>query len=88
MKYMLVWFFPPENEKAVRKRFMEANPVPPPGVKIVGRWHEMGTGKGFTLFESDDPVGVSKVFLAWGDLVYQKVVPVLDDQELSKALGA
>ena len=38
------------------------------------------------LFETDDPVALSRYFLAWSDLVDLKVVPVVDDEEIAKAL--
>ena len=54
----------------------------------MGRWHEMGTGKGYSLLEADDPVALSKYQLAWADLVDLKIVPVVGDEEIAKALGA
>jgi hypothetical protein len=50
------------------------------------RFHEMGTGRGFSLVESDDPVAVSRMALAWADLVDQKTVAVLSDAEIAAAL--
>jgi hypothetical protein len=47
----------------------------------------MATGKGYELFETDDPVALSKYLNAWSDLVDQKVVPVVDDDEVAKALS-
>ena len=48
----------------------------------------MGTGKGFSLLEADDPVALSKYQLAWADLVDLKIVPVVGDEEIETALGA
>ncbi len=87
MKYMAVWSIAPENAEAAYKRFKEANPKPGTGVKVLGRWHEMGTGKGFTLLEADNPVEMSKLSIEWADLVDKKVVPVIDDEEMGKALS-
>jgi hypothetical protein len=84
MKYMTVWTVRPENMKAVIKRFLEADPKIP-GVKIT-RFHEMGTGHGFSLVESDDPVAVSKLAAAWSDLVDQKTVAVVEDAQIAAAL--
>lgn len=70
--------------KAVVKRFQEADPKIP-GVKMT-RFHEMGTGRGFSLVESDDPVAVSKLALAWADLVDQKTIAVVGDAEVAAAL--
>lgn len=84
MKYITQWTIRAENHEAVIKRFKEADPSVP-GVKMT-RFHEMGTGRGFSLVESDDPVAVSKMALAWADLVDQKTVAVLSDAEVAAAL--
>jgi Protein of unknown function (DUF3303) len=84
MKYITVWSIRPENMKAVIKRFQEGDPKIP-GVQMM-RFHAMGTGRGFSLVESDDPVAVSKLASAWGDLVDQKTVAVVGDEEIAAAL--
>ena len=86
MKYMMVFSVAPSDIVAVRKRFAEPEPLE--GIKLLGRWHEMGTNKGFALIETDDPVAISKFFVYWADLVDIKVVPVIDDGEMGQALGA
>lgn len=85
MKYVTVWSIRPENMQAVIKRFKEADPKIP-GVKMT-RFHEMGTGRGFSITESDDPVAVAKFALAWADLVDQKTVAVVEDADIARALG-
>ena len=84
MKYITTWTIRAENYKAVIKRFKESDPTIP-GVKMT-RFHEMGTGRGFSLVESNDPVAVSKMALAWADLVDQKTVAVLEDADIAAAL--
>jgi hypothetical protein len=84
MKYITTWTIRPENFAAVVKRFKEADPKIP-GVKMT-RFHEMGTGRGFSLTESDDPVAVAKMASAWADLVDQKTVAVLGDADIAAAL--
>jgi Protein of unknown function (DUF3303) len=84
MKYITVWSIRPENMKAVIKRFQEGDPRIP-GVQMT-RFHAMGTGRGFSLVESDDPVAVSRLASAWSDLVDQKTVAVVGDEEIAAAL--
>ncbi len=85
-KLMCVWSVAPENWKAAARRLQESAPKPGPGVRIIGRWHEVGTGKGYTLLEADDMVALSRLTAQWSDLVDQKLVPVVDDEEMKKAL--
>ena len=87
MKFMSVWSIAPENMEAALKRYREADPKPGPGVKILGRWHEVGTGKGYTLFEADNLVELGSLCVQWADLADMKVVPVYDDEEAAKALA-
>lgn len=86
MKYLTAWTIRPENMKAVIERFLEDNPQTS-GVKFLYRMHVLGTGMGFTLWETDDPLAASKEALAWSDLVDLKVYPVVDDATIAKALG-
>ena len=88
MKYMMTVRIPPENMKAAIDRFKEdpKDPKPGSGAKIIGRWHEFGTGKAFVLLEADDPIGVAKHCVAWADLSDTKIVAVLEDEEMGKAL--
>lgn len=87
MKYMTRWSIKEENFAAAVERFATNPPVVPEGVTMLGRWHEMGSGDGFALFEADDPVAVARYVLAWADLVDQKVYPVIDDAETAQALS-
>ncbi len=87
MKYMTRWSIKEENFSAAVERFSTNPPEVPEGVTMLGRWHEMGSGDGFALFEADDPVAVSKYVLAWADIVDQKVYPVVDDAEIAQALS-
>jgi len=86
MKYMVVWSISEANMAAAVKKFKKDPPEIPGGVILLGRWHEMGVGDGFSLFEADDPIALSKYLLAWSDLVDQKIYPVVNDEEAAQAL--
>jgi hypothetical protein len=87
MKYMTRWSIKEDNFQAAVDRFTQNPPATPEGVTMLGRWHQMGGGDGFALFESDDPVAVSQYILAWADLVDQEVCAVVDDAEIAQALS-
>jgi hypothetical protein len=84
MKYITTWTIRAENMAAARKRFQEGDPKIP-GVKMT-RFHAMGTGRGFSLVESDEPIAVAKLATAWSDLVDQETVAVVGDAEIAAAL--
>ena len=56
------------------------------GIVQLGRWHIVGTQRGFRLVETDDPVALSKLSIYWSDLIDMQVVPVVDDEQIGKAL--
>jgi len=86
MKYMTTWTIRPENVKAAIARFKETGGQTPAGVTMIGRWHEMGTGRGVAVVESDDPVAVSKFSFTWADLLDQTTVAVIEDAQLAAAM--
>jgi hypothetical protein len=87
MLYVTHWKLKEEHLAEAVERFANDPPEMPAGVKMIGRWHAMGTGEGFSLMESDDPVAVSRYVYAWADLVDQRVYPVVDDEGIAKAMG-
>ncbi|NNM06680.1 MAG: DUF3303 family protein [Gemmatimonadetes bacterium] len=87
MKYITRWSIKEENFAAAVERFTTNDPQAPEGVTMLGRWHQMGNGDGFSLIEADDPVALSKFILAWADLVDQEVYAVVEDAEIGKALS-
>ena len=86
MKCMLTWIIPPENFKETFARFKAGRAAVPAGVKILGRWHETGTGKGFMLVDVEDMSAFTGFLLNWGDLSIQTVVPVVEDEDILKNL--
>ena len=53
---------------------------------MVGRWHDIAGGRGFTLVESDDAVAVGKFIKEWSDVMSSEVIPLLSDEQLAKVL--
>ncbi|MEX0322723.1 MAG: DUF3303 domain-containing protein [Puniceicoccaceae bacterium] len=87
MKYMATWSIAPENLAAVLERWKTINPMPEEGCKIIERWHVMGTGTGFILFEASDPAALARYNLGWADLADLDIVPVLDEAEAVAAFS-
>ena len=85
MLYMVTWNISEDNYEAAVERFKGGEDLPE-GVTMVGRWHALGAGYGWTLFEADDPVALSKVGIGWSDLVGQEVTPVITDEQVAQAL--
>jgi hypothetical protein len=88
MRFMTTYSLDPSDRNAAIARFKESQGAPPDGVKLLGRWHDVAGGRGFTLAEADDPAMMFKWTLAWSDLLTLETCVVLDDAEFGQALGA
>ena len=86
MKCMVTWSIPTENFKEAFARFKAGHAEAPAGVKILGRWHETGTGKGFMAVEVTDMTAFTGWIMAWADLCLNTVVPVVEDEDILKNL--
>ena len=87
MIHVMTFTFKPEHRNAVIARFKETGGLPPEGVKMLGRWHGIGTNKGVCVAESDDPLAVAKWGQEWSDLMSFDIYPVLTDEEMAKVLS-
>ena len=87
MNFMVVWTFKPDHSKYAIARFQETGGMPPPGVNMIARWHDVAGGRGFAITETDDPIAVSKWCHDWTDLLSFEVIPVLNDEQLGQVLG-
>jgi uncharacterized protein DUF3303 len=88
MKFMLTFAIRPETkgrDEAIA-RFKKTGGQPPKGVKLLGRWTEADFSGGFDLLESDDVKALTEFALSWSDVMALKLVPVIEDAELSDVL--
>lgn len=76
-----------DERDAVHQRFRETGGPPPPGVKMVGRWHSVAGKGGFFLAETDDAVALARWLQDWSDLIDFEVVPVVTDEQVSEVIG-
>ena len=53
-----------------------------------GRWHCVGGHRGFLLAESNDAVAIGKWMQEWTDHLVFDVMPVNNDEDVMKVLGA
>ena len=86
MHYMTTWTFRPEHTKEAIDRFMETGGLPPEGVTMVSRWHDVGGTRGFAITETDDPVALGKWCNQWNDLISFEIIPILDDEQIKAVL--
>ena len=87
MKYIISWSVPPSAQIASAARFLETGGAPPPGVKLVGRWHGM-SGEGFAIAECDDAKAMYLYQAQWRDLLPIAVTPCVEDAEASAVFAS
>jgi Domain of unknown function (DUF3303) len=88
MVFVSIYSLPPENRTAAEDRFKQTGGKPPKGVKMIGRWHSAGGGRGVTIFEADDPQAIARWSEQWTDLISFDVYPALDDSAFAKVLSS
>jgi hypothetical protein len=87
MVFVSVYSIPPENRNAAQGRFKKTRGEPPKGVKMIGRWHCTGGGRGVTIFETNDPQAIANWAQQWNDLISFDIYPAIDDAGFAKLLG-
>tara|TARA_B100000902_G_C27029275_1_gene773597 strand:+ start:454 stop:747 length:294 start_codon:yes stop_codon:yes gene_type:complete len=51
-----------------------------PDITVIGRWHDLASGTGVAIIESDSAEAVSGWMYNWAEVISSTVTPVLDDE--------
>ena len=95
MKFMVTWRVHQEKRPEIMKLWATLTPQQRadagPGVKIVGRWHNLAEFTGVAICEASDTAALSVYLMQWNGSMDMDIAPVLDDEESAaagrKALG-
>jgi hypothetical protein len=87
MIFVSVYSIAPEKRNAAQERFKKSGGPPPKGVKMIGRWHAVGGGRGVTVFEADDAQTAAHWAQQWTDLISFEIYPAIDDAGFAKLIG-
>jgi hypothetical protein len=88
MLFMTVYSYPPAHRNEVIQRRATKGPQLPDGVKALGEWSYLGSGKVFRLVEAADAAEVYKAVYAWSDLGTVETYPVLEVEQIMGMLSA
>lgn len=88
MQFMITYEFAPGHRNTAQDRFRKTGGGPGEGVTMLGRWHGIGGHRGFVLAETSDGVALGKWMQDWTDLLTFEIVPVNDDEDVMKVIGA
>ena len=90
MKFMISWSSFPETRHDAYKGFAQMTDADDeadhPGVKLIGRWHDLVAAGGVLICESDDISAVQSWALNWSGVLNIEVRPVVDDNEAKTML--
>ena len=87
MLFISVFTWNPDKRDEIIKRRSEGLFVPE-GAKCLGQWSTTEGGRAFTLFEINDNMALAQWSASWNDLGQFDTFPVVDTEELIKAITA
>ena len=86
MLFKLAWTHSPEARNETIKKFMETGGMPPEGVELISRYHNVdGTG-GFAILESTSAASLADYALDWNGLIKIEITAIMDDETITSVL--
>lgn len=77
----------PEQRNNVQEKFKKTGALPPQGVTMKGRWHNIEGKNGFIIAETSDVEAFGKWIQEWSDSLIFEVSPVLTDEQVANVIG-
>jgi hypothetical protein len=87
MLFHIKYFVTPERRDSVQERFKKTGALPPSGVSLKGRWHNIEGSNGFIIAETSDIEAFGKWIQDWSDSLVFEVSPVLTDEQITKVIS-
>jgi hypothetical protein len=88
MQFMIVYTFTAENRDAVIKRYQEKGALVSAGAKILSEWVSVAGHRIFRVIETEDVKAMMAATLAWSDLGYEEMYPIIPVAEVMKVIAA
>ena len=86
MLFKLAWTHTPEARDTTVKQFMATGGMPPEGVSMLSRYHNLdGTG-GFAILDTTDSAALADYALDWNGLIKIEITAIMDDENISSVL--
>ena len=86
MLFTFAWTHSPSARDTVIKQFMANGGMPPDGVKLLSRYHNLDSAVGFAVVESSDPTALANWALDWNGLIEIKITAIMDDETIGGVL--
>jgi Domain of unknown function (DUF3303) len=85
MLFMSVYTYEPAQRDEAFERRGHGLSIPE-GIKLIGQWSYVAGGRTFTLYETDDSSAMAQFAHGWNDLGKSEIFPVMDTDEVLKAM--
>lgn len=89
MKFMVNWDVHPDKRVEVMNVWAGMTPEQRadlgPGLRMIGRWHNLAEYTGVLIVEADDATALGTYLGMWNPYMDLDVAPVLDDEESAQA---
>ena len=86
MLFKLAWTHTQEARDTTVKKFMATGGMPPEGVSMLSRYHNLdGTG-GFAILDTTDSAALADYALDWNGLIKIEITAIMDDETISSVL--
>ncbi len=86
MLFTLAWTHTPHARNSTIKKFMATGGMPPEGIQMLSRYHNIdGTG-GFAICETNDSGALANWAVDWNGLVEIKITAIIDDETMGAVL--
>ena len=87
MLFKMAWTHPPKAWDETIKQFMETGGIPPSGIEIVLRYHNLDGTVGFAILESIDAAAPADYALDYNGLINIEITSIMDDLTIGGVLG-
>ena len=86
MLVKVAWTHTPEARDTTVKKVMATGGMPPEGVSMLSRYHNLdGTG-GFAILDTTDSAALADYALDWNGLIKIEITAIMDDETISSVL--
>ena len=87
MLFTLGWTHTTHARNTVIKKFLETGGMPPEGVQMLSRYHNLDGSGGFAVCETDNAGALADWALDWNGLIDIKITAIMDDDTIGGRLA-
>ena len=86
MLFTFAWTHTPHARDTVIKKFLATGGMPPEGVQMLSRYHNVDGSGGFAICETDNAGALANWAIDWNGLIDLKITAIMDDETIGEVL--